>query len=579
VPPPPPVQQISTPALREDALPGDGEAPTAILLGPSDPDGKADRRAFRRVLGVVMGLALSIGATYVAPGLTPLRPWVPGDGYVPFWNVVGREWLGEGAKLLAEAAQVEELKRRTMVEPVSEAAPAPRPAPPPEPESVYPPYAAEARVERPEHGIEPPEALYAYYRKLTLVDLGLAGAIARAGHWGDSVLGVDGITSGIRRRLQTRFGDAGHGFHLMDRYNPSYRQQGIDFEPGGGWFRCLIVQECRKQDHRYGYGGLIAHSDGGAAATWSTPERGFGGTASRFELWFAHQERGGEFQIVIDREEAVTVSTKGPHLADAWHEVRVPPGPHSFMVRASGGGNVRAYGIVLENDGPGVVWDGMALIGGSTRGLRTQHPTHIASQIRHRELDLLVFMFGGNDMQRNYVDLRESMQPYYDEFGEVVRLFRGANTKLPCLILSVTDHGERKEDDTIVSRPFAKELARAQREVARQNGCGFFDTYEAMGGEGSVARWYRSSPRLISPDLGHPNALGHEVIAGLLSNAILHGYEEYRTRMEGKPLPELESEHPLVEPAQLQRGGAENALERRDQGDELDVAKVPEPSP
>jgi hypothetical protein len=104
-------------------------------------------------------------------------------------------------------------------------------------------------------------------------------------------------------------------------------------------------------------------------------------------------------------------------------------------------------------------------------------------------------------------------------------------------VISLVDHGERKPDDSIVSRPFTKTLSNAQREVARQNDCGFFDTYEAMGGKGSAARWYRSNPRMMAPDLGHPTGTGHEVIAGLISNALLHGYEQYRDRMAGQPLP------------------------------------------
>ena len=505
-------------------------------------------QAFGRVAGVAAGLAALIGATYLAPPLHPLRPWVSDSEYVPFWNVVGREWMGEGALLEAEAAKLAKLQRQTQA-PRAETSSrkqggssgdqAEQSAEPAPTGPVFPRYLPVSQVEGLEHGIEPPEALDHYFLKLTLSDLGVEGAIARAGHWGDSVLGVDGITSGIRRRLQQRFGDAGHGFHLMDRYNPSYQQQGIEFGPGGGWNRCLVVWNCHKQDRRYGYGGLIVHSGGGGAAVWRTPKKGFGQTVSVFELWFAHQEQGGDFEIMIDGKKKVTVATRGPHLQDGWHKVRVEPGPHTFGVRAAGGGNARAYGVVLENDGPGVVWDGMALIGGSSRGLRTQKPDHIASQIRHRDLDLMVFMFGGNDMERNYVDLKESMQPYYDEYGDVLKHFRAGKPEAACLIMSVTDHGKRTAHGNIVSRKFAKELSEAQREVARQNGCGFFDTYEATGGEGTAARWYRARPQLIGPDFGHPTGAGHEVIAGLLANAIVHGYEEYRARMAGKPLPRL----------------------------------------
>jgi hypothetical protein len=397
-----------------------------------------DLRALRRLIGLTLGIVTATSATYLVPGLATLRPWVPGDGYVPFWNIVGRELLGEGEALSAEADEMSRLAAHAFGRPpVAKTSPKSRPTEadagahaeahpespsPEEPRAVFPPIVPS--VEAPTQPLANAEAIDAYYRKLTLVELGVRGAIARTGHWGDSVLGVDGITAGIRRRLQGRFGDAGHGYHLMDRYNPSYRQQGVDFVPGGGWNRCLIVQQCRKKDGHYGYGGLTVDSGGGAASTWGTTAEGFGSIVSRFELWFAHQSEGGAFEIRVDGGEAVRVETRGPHLTDGWHEVRVPPGQHRFLVRAAGGGNVRGYGVVLENDGPGVVWDGMAHIGGSTRGLRTQDAEHIKSQIRRRDLDLMVFMYGGNDMERGYVDLRESMDPYYEEFGEVIDKFR-----------------------------------------------------------------------------------------------------------------------------------------------------------
>ncbi len=499
-----------------------------------------DRRALLRLFGLVAGLLLAIGATYVIPALSSLRPWVPGGGYVPFWNLIGREWLGEGALLEREQAEVAKLSRLTAVPAAPPASAAPRPAAPaPVDRAVFPPYSPATRVPAPEVRIEPSEALDPYYRRLTLVDLGVEGAVARASHWGDSVLGLDGITSRIRRRLQARFGDAGHGFHLVDRYNPSYQQQDVTFDPAGGWFHCFVVRGCKTTKYHFGYGGLAVNSPGGGISTFGTTREGFGSAVSRFELWFSRREKGGQFEILVDGKDAHVVDTRGPDLEDGWHEVRVTRGTHSFRLRALGRGAVHAYGVVLENDGPGVVWDGMALIGGSTRGLRTQDPDHIASQVRHRDPDLLVFLFGGNDMERNYVDLKESMQLYYDEFGDVLRHFRAGKPGLPCLIMSVMDHGKRTAGDWVVSRPFAKTLSRAQGEVARQNGCGFFDTYLAMGGEGSAGRWARANPRLLSPDLGHPTVFGYDVISGLVTDALLYGYEEYRARMAGKPLPEL----------------------------------------
>lgn len=520
--------------------------PTARNRIPGEPSASGDdhdplleelrqKRAVARFSTVLLGVVLAVGATYAVPALAPLRPWIPGRGYVPFWNLLGRELLGE-QEVDPEPPRLVPPPAEAPAAPLAPTAPASARAVASAENPVFPPYQNELATPPQAARIQNPEALEHYFETLTRVELRAPGAVARAGQWGDSVLGLDGITSHIRQTLQARFGDAGHGFHLLDRYNPSYHHQGIEFEPGGGWSRCLVVQECNKRDHHYGYGGLLVRSGGGASATFGTAPRGFGAVASHFELWFARQTSGGRFEVKVDDGAPRFVSTRGPELEDGWFELDVPPGAHRFQVRAAGGGEVRGYGVVLENDGPGVVWDAMALIGGSTRGLRTIDPEHVASQLRHRKLDLIVFMFGGNDLERNYVDLKTSMEPYYAEYGEVLAHFRAGRPGASCLIMSPSDHGKRAVDGTIVSRPFVKTLVAAQREIARRNHCAFFDTYAATGGEGTAARWYRARPRLLSPDLGHPTTFGHALIAQLFTDALLYEYGAYRARMSGHPL-------------------------------------------
>ncbi|MDQ2646142.1 MAG: hypothetical protein M3020_20180, partial [Myxococcota bacterium] len=319
---------------------------TELAAASQSAPPEASRGALRRALGIACGVLLSIGATYVVPGLGGLRPWAPGSGYVPFWNVIGRELLGEGAALAAEAQKLRELQQKTELPVAASAKVRERSARPARP--MFPAYTPETRIERPETPIEFSEGLEGYFTKLTQVDLGIDGAIARTGHWGDSVLGMDGITSGIRRRLQARFGDAGHGFHLIDRYHPSYRQQGIEFTPGGGWEGCLVIYECRaKQDRRYGYGGYVVSSDpwSVASAVYTTPKSGFGSTVSTFEVWFQRQPRGGKLELSIDRQEKVVIDTRSEVIEDASRMVYVQPGSHTFTLTApAGGGPVRAYG-------------------------------------------------------------------------------------------------------------------------------------------------------------------------------------------------------------------------------------------
>jgi hypothetical protein len=69
-----------------------------------------------------------------------------------------------------------------------------------------------------------------------------------------------------------------------------------------------------------------------------------------------------------------------------------------------------------------------------------------------------------------------------------------------------------------------------QRRVALETECAFFDTYLAMGGEGTMAKWRIASPPLVRTDLTHPTAEGAATVGRLISNSILAGYEQYKSR-------------------------------------------------
>mgnify|MGYP000202979604 CR=1 FL=1 len=53
----------------------------------------------------------------------------------------------------------------------------------------------------------------------------------------------------------------------------------------------------------------------------------------------------------------------------------------------------------------------------------------------------------------------------------------------------------------------------SQQAVARETGCAFFDTYRAMGGEGTMARWHQRENPLVTGDLTHPTPTGADVVS------------------------------------------------------------------
>lgn len=426
----------------------------------------------------------------------------------------------------------------------AEATPPP-PAKPAEvpPVPVFPAFTGAIPV-APPVPIEFIEGMDAYYRQLTLVDLKVPGTLARAGHWGDSIIAADGLTSKLRALMQERFGNGGHGFHIASRYNSAYLHRGIKFS-SDKWASCLIITRCRKNDH-YGYGAVASDSSGGALSRWWTPEAGEGSGISRVELWFAEQPEGGWLQATLDDGEPVVIDTNAETFRDGWKAFDTKPGAHHFKVSAMGNGATRVYGATFETHGPGVVWDELSMIGSFTQRLDYQDPTHIRSQLQHRQINLIVFLLGGNDTLRHTQDLspKRPMTPYREEYTAVLKKFRTARPEASCLAMSVTDHADQISPGLVKTRSVVPRMVEVQREVAKEQGCAFFNTFQAMGGEGSIYRWSRKKPAWANGDYAHLVTLGQEAVAKDLVAAILHGYANYRKQNAGKPLPELAGANP-----------------------------------
>lgn len=372
------------------------------------------------------------------------------------------------------------------------------------------------------HLHDPGGALAGFYAALARSEAGQDGALTRVLHMGDSSIGLDQLPHMLRSRMQARFGDGGPGFVLLQPHSASYRHQLVHPWVGREWDFCFVVFRCQP-DGRYGLGGVTFNSRGGSATRYRTPTTGtLGRRVSRFELWYAAQPRGGRVALHVDDDRPVIVETAAATLEDRWHALVFPPGEHTFQVRAAGG-PLRAYGAVLESPGPGVVWDTLSMIGAFTSRLLAQDRDHIAAQVAHRDPDLLVLGYGGNDLRR-LAGGGVTAEGFEDEYRRVIRHLRVGKPSMACLVVAINDHG--MSGFRRLTAEHVEAIVEAQRGAAAAEGCAFFDTYEAMGGRGSMARWAAHRPPLASGDQKHLSRHGREVIAQQLFDDLMAGYAE-----------------------------------------------------
>src|SRR5690606_12954761 len=102
-----------------------------------------------------------------------------------------------------------------------------------------------------------------------------------------------------------------------------------------------------------------------------------------------------------DGQEAATIDTSAEQREVRAHEVRVPDGPHLFELTFRGA-STRAFGVVLERDGPGVVLDALGVQGARIRFLDEQDHAHYRSELVWRQPDLIAYQFGANDSGVSY---------------------------------------------------------------------------------------------------------------------------------------------------------------------------------
>jgi hypothetical protein len=495
----------------------------------------AIRLGLQRLGWVLLTLLIAAGATYAHPRLERFRPWMPGEP----WPLAVLWQAGEGQSMLPEFAEAGTAIGSATPkdqgarggDPGAKGVPAP---PPVREQAPHPSSAGPAvHIDPKEYTglavpIEDPSgrALDAFYAALKATAERKPAAITRVAHYGDSAVAADGVASTMRRNLQQRFGDSGHGFILIARGDMHYNHRDIRHRSSDDWSIYPVMHRQLGRDW-YGYGGVQFRSKGGAQASFETTEEGpIGERVSRFEIFYQHHPKGGDLRVKIDDGAPETLSTRHGTQEDAWQVFRLPDGPHRLSLQAAGRGEVRLYGVALERDVPGVVYDSLGLVGAREKRLLNADPEHMTRQVQHRRPQLLVMAFGGNTVDDRLVDV----DSYKQSYAEVLDILRGGRRDMSCLLFAPLDQGQRDDRGRVVTLPNVSVLVQAQRELAFEQGCAYFDTFQAMGGEGAMGRWYKLRPRLATGDFRHATPAGYDALGQLFYKALLKGFADYLRR-------------------------------------------------
>ena len=367
-------------------------------------------------------------------------------------------------------------------------------------------------------------ALRHFYEALARVDAGQSHDDVTVLHFGDSHTAADYETGPIRRALQARFGEGGRGFVAIGEPWKHYVQEGLRNGSSHDWSpeRSHAIKGGKGRlggDGQYGLAGVAIHTGSAGARAWAD----LTAKASRVELAYLQQPRGGAFDVYIDGARAGHVSTRGAS-GSAWRSFAAPDGPHRIEVDATGDGDVRLFGTVLDRDQVGVMYDALGINGARVTNVLAWDEAHMAEQIRHRSPDLVVLAYGTNESGDTDVPIETYERQLVDVLGRIARAAPSAS----CMLLGPPDRAVHTHDGwgTV---PRLLDIIATQRRVAHAAGCAFFDQLEAMGGPGTIAQWADEPQPRAQRDRVHLAREGYVQLGNAVATGLIHGYGAWRS--------------------------------------------------
>ncbi len=365
-------------------------------------------------------------------------------------------------------------------------------------------------------------ALAAFYRRFSELLRGKSADHLRIAVYGDSNLTEDLLTGEMRRVLQARYGDGGHGYVAFGKPWAWYHHMDVehDLEPRG--WKSFAVSTDAVRDQAYGLAGIAAESVSGGARAWvrTAPSSAPVGTrVSRIHVFYLERPGGAGFKVRVDGEDLATIATERDRLATGFRQFSVPDGPHGIGFVADRG--VRLFGVALERETPGVVIDSFGVGGANEVLLARMNPTIVREALGHRRYDLVIYLTGTTEDDDSRHDAA---------LTERIRLHQRTLPEASCLVLSPFDFAYGTEKKPRVSKRMAR-LARRKERVAAETGCGFWDFHAAMGGERSILKFRAAG--MAHADLAHLNQRGAAYMARRLLRVLLSGLTQYLATEKG----------------------------------------------
>lgn len=351
--------------------------------------------------------------------------------------------------------------------------------------------------------------------------MGTLGRPVRIAVFGDSFIEADILTADLREMLQKKFGGCGVGY--VDITSQTYGFRPTVKHSFGKWeshaVNDTVYFDRSKQgiSNRYFIPAPNAYVELRGQKKYATLLDSCEQTSIYFyakgdlDLMASINNSRQEQRQFAPSDDLQTMVVKGKIGTVRWTVKQ--PGESLF------------YGIALEGAG-GISVDNFAMRASSGLSLRYIPEKTLRDFNKQRPYDLIILQYGLNVATQKGVNYDNYQKGILNAIAHLKKCFPESGF----LLLSVGDRDYKTETGELKTMPGIKNLIRYQQHIAAESAVAFWNMYEAMGGEGSMAKLVHAKPAMANYDYTHINFRGGKHLAEILYQTLLYGKEQYDRR-------------------------------------------------
>lgn len=367
-------------------------------------------------------------------------------------------------------------------------------------------------------------SLLKLYKKLYQLDTAKAGRVNIV-HIGDSHIQADNMSGLLRQKIQLRFGNAGRGLIFPYRAAKSN-------EPASYRSFTNVVWEAKRnvfpdKPLPIGVSGFTVETkDSTAEISFVIKDQpGLGYSFTKFSLF--HEKEEGAYNITIcddlNCERAIFgagYESKDPFVSELKFEKPIRQiYMRTKVTDTSKQHYTRVYGVLLENDSSGVLYNMIGVNGAEYRHYNISK--YFYKQYACLNADMVIISLGTNEAYYGVLD----KELFYRNIDTMITNIRAINPDVSILLTTPGDSFKRSRKGRI-KNPEVKVAKETIIKYCLEHNVAYWDLYEIMGGYGSMAKWY--AMKIAQRDKVHFTGRGYQIQGDLLYNAFMEGFEKYK---------------------------------------------------